>query len=312
MLKLFSGTANPKLSEEVSKLLGVPLSKAEVTRFGNSEVKVTIQEEVVNDVCIVIQPTSHPTDSHFMELCFFCDALKRQEARRVIAVVPYFGYAKQNIQHRDGECVSVNVVIRMLESIGFHKVYTFDLHDEATAGVFTIPFRNMTAFDLLATNLATFCESQGIKKEDVALVSPDQGAVEKVRKFGTVFYGSPNFSEVVIEKQRDQNVAHKAAPLDLYGNVQGKVAVIVDDMIVSGSTVVPAVDLCLERGASKVLVVAVHPDFTKDAPERLQSTRFEKLFTTNTIALEDDQRFDKLQVVSIASLIAEELQRFKE
>jgi len=125
MLKLFSGTANPTLSQKVGDLLGVPLSKAEVTRFGNSEVKVTIQEDVANATCVVIQPTSNPTDTHLMELCFFCDALRRQEAKRVIAVIPYFGYAKQNIQHREGECVSVNVVIRMLESIGFCKSLNF-------------------------------------------------------------------------------------------------------------------------------------------------------------------------------------------
>ncbi len=307
MLKLFSGTSNPSLSEEVAKTLAIPLSTAEVVRFGNSEVKVTIQEDVATDFCVVIQPTSNPTDTRLMELCFFCDALRRREARKVIGVVPYFGYAKQNIQHRDGECVSVNVVIHMLESIGFSKIYTFDLHDEGTGGVFTIPFKNLSAFPLLANFLGEFCKENNILKEKIALVSPDQGAVEKVRNFGTVFYGTSGFSEVVIEKRRDQNKAHKAEPLDLYGNVEGKIAVIVDDMVVSGSTLLPAADLCLKRGAESVYAVFVHPDFTSSAPEKLQNSPLEYLFTTNTIALKEEDRFPKLKQISVAPLIAQEL-----
>src|SRR3989338_9480926 len=136
MVKLFSGSAHPNLSQEVSKLLNISISKSQVTRFGDSEVKVTIQEKVKNQTCVVIQPTSNPTDTNVMELLFFCDALRRQEAKKVIGYIPWFGYAKQDIQHRPGECVSVNVIIRMLESIGFFKVYTIDLHDEATGGVF--------------------------------------------------------------------------------------------------------------------------------------------------------------------------------
>ena len=306
-MKLFSGTANPELAQEAAKLLGVSISKAEVTRFGNSEVKVTIQENVQGEACAVIQPTSNPTDTNLMELCLFGDALHREEARKVIGVIPYFGYAKQNIQHRPGECVSVNVVIRFLESIGFYKIYTFDLHDEATAGVFSIPFKNSSAFPLLAKHMAAYFEKEGIKQEDVVLVSPDQGAVEKVRNYGIAFYGTDQFSEAVIEKKRDQNVAHKAEPMDLYGDVKGKVAVIVDDMVVSGSTIIPAVDLCLKRGATKVYACAVHPDFTKEAPDRLQNSKLEKFFTTNTIRLKDEYRFAKLEQISVAPLIQEEL-----
>ncbi len=151
MIKLFSGSANVGLSEEISKLLKYPLSKTEIIRFGNSEVRVTIQEEVKLATCIVIQPLSNPTDTNLMELFFFCDALRRQEARRVIAYIPYFGYSRQDVQHRPGECVSVNVIIRFIESIGFHKVYTVDIHDEATEGVFSIPFKNLSAIPLLAS-----------------------------------------------------------------------------------------------------------------------------------------------------------------
>ncbi len=307
MLKLFSGSAHPKLAQEVSKKLGIPLSDSEVLRFGNSEVKVTIKENVKYQSCAIIQPTTNPTDANLIELCFFCDALRRQEAKRVVGIIPYFGYAKQNIQHREGECVSVNVVIKLMESIGFNKIYTFDIHDEATGGVFTIPFKNLSAFNLLAGHLKKYFHSINVPTEDVVFVSPDQGAVEKVRHFGTYFYGTDNFHEVVIEKKRDQNIAHKAKPMDLYGEVKGKIAVIVDDMVVSGSTVAPAVDLCLERGAREVYAAVVHHDFTEAAPKIMQESKLKKFFTTNTIPLKDEYRFPKLEEVSVAGLIAEEL-----
>src|SRR3989338_3686624 len=226
MLKLFSGSANRKLSQEVSKLLKISISDAEVTRFGNSEVKVTIREKVKNQTCVVIQPTSNPTDSNVVELLFFCDALRRQEAKKVIGYIPWFGYAKQDIQHRPGECVSVNVIIRMLESIGFFKVYTIDLHDEATGGVFSIPFKNLSALPLLAGRIAKFFNAKNIDLKNVALISPDQGAVEKVRIFGETFYGSANFSEAVIEKKRNLEIAHHAKPLNLYGDVKDKICLI--------------------------------------------------------------------------------------
>lgn len=310
MFKLFSGTAHPQLAKQVSDSLDIPLAKVEVIRFGNSEVKVTVQEDVKNQNCVVIQSTSNPTDTNLMELLLFCDALKREEAKKIFAIIPYFGYAKQNIQHRKGECVSVNVVIRFLESIGFDKVYAIDIHDAATGGVFNIPFRNLSAFPLLAEKIREYFINNvsvgALTPENVALVSPDQGAVEKVRRFGKVFFGTENFDEVVIEKKRDQNIAHKATPLALYGDVKSKIVLIVDDMVVSGSTIIPAVDLCLRRGAKSVYACAIHHDFTKEAPEKLQKSKLKKFFTTNTIALKDKQIFPKLIEFSISSLISEE------
>src|SRR3989339_164205 len=144
MLKLFSGTSNPDLSQKVAQQLNIKLAKAEVTRFDNSEIRVRIEEDVKHDTCVIIQSSSNPSNRNLIELFLMADALRRQEARRVIAMIPYFGYARQDIQHRPGECVSANVIIRFLESIGIHKVYTINLHDEATEGVFDIPFKNLS------------------------------------------------------------------------------------------------------------------------------------------------------------------------
>src|SRR3989338_3829923 len=162
-LKLFSGTANPDLSKDVAKTLSLGLAKSQVTRFDNSEVRVWIEEDVKHDICVVIQSTSNPTDTNLMELFLTCDALRREEARKVIGIIPYFGYARQDIQHRTGECVSANVVIKFLEAIGFNKIYTINLHDEATEGVFTIPFKNLSAFPIIAKEIKKYFEKKGIK-----------------------------------------------------------------------------------------------------------------------------------------------------
>jgi ribose-phosphate pyrophosphokinase len=200
MLKLFSGTAHPALTKEVADHLKIPLSKSEVVRFGNSEVRVRIEEAVKSSKCVVIQPTANPTDTNLMELFLFCDALRREEAKRVYGIIPYFGYARQNIQHRDGECVSANVVIRILEALGFHKIYTFDLHDEGTEGVFTIPFKNLSTFPVLSKKVKKYLGSNTTEK-DIAIVSPDQGGIERARNFGISFFGHNDFHLAVTEKK---------------------------------------------------------------------------------------------------------------
>lgn len=309
MFKLFSGTANPQLSTEISRLLKLPLAKAEVVRFGNSEVRVTIQEDVKQATCVIVQPTSNPTDTNLMELFFFCDALRRQEAKYVVGYIPYFGYARQDIQHRVGECVSANVVIRFLESIGFAKIYTIDLHDEATEGVFSIPFKNLSALPLLAEKLKSHLRLLHDPTE-VIIVSPDQGGVERARKFGQHFFGQSDFSIAVVEKKRLLEEIHQSISLDLYGEVKGKTAILVDDMTTSGGTLINAAKLCLKQGAKEVLAAVVHHDFTTDAHRRLENSPLKKFFTTNTIALKPEQKFPKLEEISIAPLIADELKNF--
>lgn len=307
MFKLFSGTANPPLSDKVAQLLKLKISKSEVIRFANSEVRVRIEEDVKNQTCVVIQPTSNPTDANLMELFLFCDALRREEAKKVIGFIPYFGYARQDLQHRPGECVSANVVIHFFESIGFYKIYTVDLHDEATAGVFAIPFKNLSALPILAQNVKKYIGAGSSRPDSIAIVSPDQGGIERARQFGEYFFNHPDFSLAVIEKKRNLEQIHKSKALDLYGDVKGKTAILVDDMVISGSTLVPAADLCLKNGAKKVLAAIVHHDFSQKAHHIIQNTPLEKFFTTDSIKLNPEQKFAKLEEVSIAPLIADEL-----
>ena len=308
MFKLFSGSANPKLSIEVSKLLKVPISKSEVTRFDNSEIRVTIQEKVKDDACVIIQSTANPTDTHLMELFFFADALKRMEAKKIIAFIPYFGYARQNREHRAGESVSVNVVIRFFEEIGFNQVYTFNLHDEGTEGIFSIPFKNLSTFSILGRKVAHYLKNNK-NTEEVAIVSPDQGGVERAQIFAENFFHTNKVDIAVIEKRRNLNKIHQSKALNLYGKVRNKTCILIDDIITSGGTLVHAADFCLKRGAKRVLACVVHHDFSPKAAEILEKSRIEKIFMSNTIALKSEQKFSKLEEISIAPLIEQELKK---
>ena len=308
MFKLFSGSANPKLSVEVSKLLNVPISKSEVARFGNSELRGTIQEKVKDDVCVIIQPTANPTDTHLMELFFFADALRRMEAKKIIAFIPYFGYARQNREHRPGEAVSVNVIIRFFETIGFNQVYTFDLHDDGTEGIFSIPFKNISTFSILGREVAHYLKNNK-NTEEVAIVSPDQGGVERAQTFAENFFHTNNVDIAVIEKRRNLDKIHQSKALNLYGKVKNKTCIIVDDIITSGGTLVHAAEFCLKRGAKRVLACVVHHDFSPNAETVLSKSPIEKIFMSNTIALLPEQKFSKLNEISIAPLIEKELKK---
>jgi ribose-phosphate pyrophosphokinase len=299
MMKLFSGTANKKLAEEIAKEMHVKLAKAEVIRFGNSEIKVFIQESVKDKECFIVQPTSNPTDTHLMELFFFADALKRGEAKKIVGIIPYFGYARQNREHRPGEAVSVNVVIKFLETVGFNEIYTIDLHDEGTEGIFSIPFKNISALPYLFKKIKKDYDKDG----EIVIASPDQGGVERAR-----LVASKNSEIVVIEKKRNLDAIHQAKAISLFGDVAGKIVVLVDDIITSGRTIVSAAELCLKHGAKKTIAAITHHDFTPEAPQFLQSSCLEKIYSTNSIELRPEQKIPKLKEFSIAKLIVENIQ----
>ncbi len=306
-MKLFSTTASADLATEVAQKLSFSLGKSEIIRFENSEVRIRITEDVANETCFVLGSSSNPTDQHLMELFFFADALKRSEAAKVIGIIPYFGYARQNIQHRPGESVSVNVVIRFLEQIGYDEIALFEMHDEATAGVFTIPFNALSAFPLLAPAIRSHLESTGVSHDvtDCVVVTPDQGGVERARHFGEFLYGNSEFDIGVVEKKRDQDLVHTSKALDLYGNVNDKVVILVDDIITSGGTLINAANICKEKGAKQVVAAVTHYDIGYDRAKALQESAIDAFFTTNSIAISPENKFKKLHTISIAPLIAD-------
>ncbi|MFW5704017.1 MAG: ribose-phosphate diphosphokinase [Patescibacteria group bacterium] len=307
MIKLFSGTANQPLAQEVASAMNLQLSAIEIVRFENSEVRVMIQEDVKDATTVVIQPFSNPTDTNLVEFFLTCDALRRQEARRVIGVVPYFGYARQNIEHREGECVSANVIIRFMESIGFHKIFTVDMHDEATAGVFSIPFKNITALSTLSDAIKDHYNVKEPSVDDYVIASPDQGGIERARKFGISFFGDDDFHMAVTEKKRDNKRIHQSKALDLYGDVNGKTCILVDDIATSAGTLIHSAELCMKHGATKVVAAVTHHDFSPKAVERIMNSPIELFFTTNTIQLNEIYNFEKLREISVAPLIANDL-----
>lgn len=304
-MKLFSGTSHPKLSQEVSKLLKLPLGKTEIVRFDNSEVRVRILENVQNQTTIVLQPTSNPTNHSLMQLFFFCDALKREGAKEIIAVIPYFGYARQNIQHRKGEAISAHVVIDILEHLGFSKIITFDIHDEGIMGIFSVPFAHLSGLPTIAKQIHK--DLVKVSQETVAVVSPDQGGIERARLFGKHLFSTEDFDLVVIEKKRDQDKKHQSKALDIYGDVKGKTAILVDDIVTSGGTLLHAADLCMSKEAKEVIAAIVHHDFSTKAPGRIQESSLKAFYTTNTIPLKPSQKFPKLRELSIAPVIADAL-----
>lgn len=307
-MKLFSGTAHPVLAEELSKLLQLPLAKAEVIRFGNSEVKVTIQEDVQGEDCIIVQPTANPTDTNLMELLLFCDALKREEAKKITAIIPYFGYARQNAQHRTGESISMQVVIKMLQAVEVDEIFVCTLHEEASAGMFPMSFHNLNGLNALVKPVADFIHADA--SSNIVAVTPDQEGVERARIFADelqALTGVTGINVAVTEKRRDLNNAHHSEALDLHGEVKDATCIIVDDIITSGGTVINSAKLCLERGAKQVICAITHSDFAPDSPEKLQNSPIAKFFTTNTISLKEEHIFPKLEVISVASLIAEKM-----
>lgn len=303
MIKLFSGSNNSQLTSRVTKLSNIPLSASEVIRFEDSEVRVQIQEDVTNHTAIILESTSSPTDTSFMELFFFCDALKRGGAKKIIGIIPYFGYARQNIQHRPGEAISANVIIKFLETVGFDEVWTLDLHDEATSGIFSIVFKNLSALPILARYIKA---SLG-KEKNIVIASPDQGGVERARIFGKSFFGKKESEIVVVEKERNLENIHESKAIDIHGEVKGKAVILVDDIVTSGGTLINAAELCLNKGAKRVVATFVHHDFSQKAPYKLQNSLIEKFFTTDTIFLKEDHKFPKLKEITIASIISEEL-----
>jgi ribose-phosphate pyrophosphokinase len=306
MIKIIAGSSSKSLAETVSSLLSTKILNTEAIRFDNSELRVRIVDDVKDSEVLVIQSGSNPTDENYMELFFTADALKRGEAKKITALIPYFGYARQNIQHRSGENVSANVIIKFLESIGYDEIILFDIHDEATLGIFSIPVVHLSAMPILANKISTYL---GEDVKNAVVVTPDQSGVERARLFADSLFPNKKSDIVVVEKKRDLNKLHQSQAVEVYGDVKNKIAILVDDIATSGNTLINAADMVIENGAVKAISAIVHSDFSPDAVEKINKSKIEKLFTTDTITLEQKQSSAKIEIVSVATIIANELKK---
>lgn len=295
---IFSGNSNTALSTEIAKQMGKKLAKVEITRFADSECRVRIEEDVEDKDVFIIQSLSYPVDENLMEFLFLGDAIRRGDARKVFAVLPYHGYARQDRVHRPGECLSAAVVTKLIESVGFDKLVTVELHSDTIMGFFKIPLIHLSGLSL-------FREEIRKNKDNVVIVSPDAGAMKRSQLFAEDL----DVPLALIEKKRDLNQAHKILSMKVVGDVKGKTAFIVDDVIVSGGTLVNAAYLLKEKGAKQVIAAATHADFVGGANKILQDSPIDKIWVTDTIPVPDDRRFAKLTVFPIASIISSAMKK---
>ncbi|MBI4990480.1 ribose-phosphate pyrophosphokinase [Candidatus Gottesmanbacteria bacterium] len=290
---IFSGNSNLPLAQKLASELGTSLNKAEIIRFADSECRVRLEEDVEDKNVFIIQSLSNPVDEHLMEFLLLGDAAKRGEAKKLIAVLPYHGYARQDRVHRPGECLSAHVVAKLIESVGFDKLITVELHNETILGFFEIPVVHVSGLSVFQS------EIEKIKK-DVVVITPDAGALKRSQSFAETL----DLPLALIEKKRDLNTAHKILSMKVVGDVKDKTAIIVDDVIVTGGTLVNAAYLLKEKGAKQVIAVATHADFVGGADKILQDSPIDRVWVTDTIPVPDDRKFTKLSIFPIASTIA--------
>lgn len=290
--KLFSGGANRPLALKVAKELGVSLGDVEVVRFKDNECRVWVKDDVRGKNVFVIQPLSNPVDENLMELALLGDAIERGGSASITAVVPYYGYARQDRAHRVGEPISARVVAKIIETVGYDEIITMDMHTDAIMGFFKIPMQHLFG-------LSVFVDK--VKMKNLAIVAPDVGGVKRARSFAVRMGDVPI---IVIEKERDLNHMHTSRPMEVIGDPKGKTCVIVDDVITTGSTIRDAADALLAAGAKEIYVCATHGDFIAETKEVLGKAKIEKIFVTDSVELPSDFKFKNLEIVSISSLLA--------
>lgn len=296
-LILFSGNANRVLSQEIADYLGVPLGDAEVSRFADDEILVQICENVRGADVFVIQPTCRPVNENLMELLVIIDALKRASAWRITAVMPYYGYGRQDRKVQPRVPITAKLVADLLTAAGVHRVLTMDLHAGQIQGFFTTPVDHLYA----APVLLRYFEERRLG--DTVVVSPDAGGVERARAFAKRL-GSPL---AFIDKRRTR--PNEAKVMHIVGDVEGRDVIIVDDMIDTGGTLTQAVSALLEKGAKRIFASCTHPVLSGPAVERIDGSVLEEVVVTNTIPLPEGRMSKKLTILSVAPLLGEAISR---
>lgn len=299
---LFTGNANPLLAQEIATHLGTELGKASVGRFSDGEVTVEIQQNVRARDVFVMQSTCAPTNENLMELLIMVDALKRASARRITAVIPYFGYARQDRRPRSTRVpISAKVVANLLETVGVGRVLTMDLHADQIQGFFDIPVDNIYASPVLLTDL----KAKAYK--DLVVVSPDVGGVVRARALAKQL----GCDLAIIDKRRPK--ANVSEVMHVIGEIDGRNCVIMDDMIDTAGTLVKAAEVLKDRGAKHVYAYCTHAVFSGPAIERIKASHLDEVVITNTIPLsEAGKGCSKIRQLSVAFLFAETIRRISD
>ncbi len=297
IMKVFTGNANPEIAQEICNYLDMPLSKAEVKQFSDGEVSVEIGENVRGTDVFVIQPTCTPVNDHLMELVIMVDALRRASARRITAVMPYYGYARQDRKVRPRVPITAKAVAEMLMAVGTRRVLCMDLHAGQIQGFFNIPVDHLYSAPILLKHIRR-------NFEDVVMVSPDAGGVERTRAFAKRL----NADLAIIDKRRER--ANECEAMNVIGDVSGKTAVLLDDMVDTAGTLCGAAAKLKENGAKEVHACCAHAVLSGPAIERINDSQIKSLVVTNSIPLADKgERCDKIKILSVGELLGEAISR---
>lgn len=296
-LKLFTGTSNPKLAESIAASLGIPLGAITIKRFKDGEIYVAYEENVRGTDCFLIQSTSEPVNARLMELLIMIDAAKRASAGRVTAVLPYYGYSRQDRKHRPRVSITAKLVANLLTTAGADRVLTADLHAGQIQGFFDIPVDNLYASPVLVEAV------RKLKLKDLVVVSPDLGSVKRARAVARIL----DCPIAIIDKRRPRE--NESEVMNIIGDVSNRNVLLVDDMIDTAGTICQAAYALKKEGALEVYACATHPVLSDGAAERMREAPFKKVFITDTIPFVDPLPDDKFEVVSVGQLLAEAIDR---
>lgn len=296
-LLIFTGNAHPLLAKEICKILKITLGDMLVSRFSEGEIRVKVNENVRGKDVFLIQPTCPPPNENMMELLIIIDALKRASARRITAVLPYFGYARQDRKDQPRVPITAKLVANLITIAGADRVLTVDLHAGQIQGFFDIPVDHLFAVKVFVEHI------KKMKIKEMVVVSPDVGGIKMARAYAKRL----SAGLAILDKRRVS--PEKAEVMHILGEVKGKDVVIVDDLIATGSSLIEATMALREAGAKNIYAAITHPVLSGDSVEKLEKSPLEKVFVTNTIPLSEEKKIPKICVLSIAPLLAEAIKR---
>lgn len=290
-IKLFSLTANPQLAQEISEATGIPLSPIELNRFADGEIMINIPETVRGHHVFLVQPTNEPVNENIMELLITIDALKRASAKNINIIMPYYGYSRQDRKSKSRQPISAKLVADLLQTAGATRVLSMDLHAGQIQGFFNIPIDNFRAMPLIINHFIS-------KRfdDEIVIVAPDHGGAVRARKMGDVMH----CSIAIIDKRRP--APNVAEVMGIVGDVEGKIAILIDDIIDTAGTITAAARALVNAGAKEVYAACTHPLFSPPAIERIKESPIKELVCTNTIQLPDYKKIDKITQLSVGTL----------
>ena len=294
-IKVFSGNANRPLAEEICLHLGIEIGRANVTRFSDGEFNFQIMENVRGEDCFLVQPTCPPVDSNLMEMLIMLDAFRRSSAKRVTAVIPYYGYARKDRKDRPRVPISAKLVANLITEAGADRVLLFDLHAGQIQGFFDIPADHLFAAPVLVGYF------QSLQLPDLTVVAPDAGGVERARAYAKRL----DAELAIIDKRRDYDNLGEVEVLHVVGDVEGRTALIVDDMVDTAGTLVKAAEALNRNGADSILATATHAVLSGPAIQRIEASPIKELVVTNSIPIENACRSPKVRCLSVAKLLAD-------